>query len=132
MSNTRGMKKLAREAVDDAYAPYSDFHVGACVAANGSYYTGANVELAGRTGFHAEQLAVTNAIQDGVDELRTIAVSCEGRKGQNICALCLHTLNEFCSDINIYIDEGDSWRKTSLSVQLPSAYTRGSREGHNE
>ena len=39
--------ELAFKAMDNAYAPYSNFHVGACVSCkDGSYFLGANIENA--------------------------------------------------------------------------------------
>ena len=43
----KNMIRMAEEARDRAYAPYSKFHVGACLKAkNGAYYLGCNIENA--------------------------------------------------------------------------------------
>lgn len=63
------MIELAMQARTKAYAPYSNFQVGACVKMeNGSYYTGCNIENAsyGATNC-AERTAVFKAVSEGAE-----------------------------------------------------------------
>ena len=68
--------RLALEAREKAYVPYSDFMVGAALRAkNGKIYTGCNVENAAFTPTScAERTALFKAVADGVTEFTDIAV----------------------------------------------------------
>ena len=61
------MIKMALAVRKKAYAPYSKFHVGACVEANdGSLYAGCNIENAGYTAtICAERAAIFKAVCEG-------------------------------------------------------------------
>jgi cytidine deaminase len=80
---------IAREAAAKAYAPYSNFRVGAAVASvDGAVVTGANMENACyRLGLCAEQSALTAAQHAfGLDKVARIAVS--GGTGATVCTPC--------------------------------------------
>ena len=70
------MIELAMQARTKAYAPYSNFQVGACIKMeNGSYYTGCNIENAsyGATNC-AERTAVFKAVSEGCRKLSAIVI----------------------------------------------------------
>ena len=78
---------LVREAFaarENAYAPYSDFLVGAALLAeNGKVYRGCNVENAAFTpGSCAERTALYAAVAEGVRRFRAIAIV-----GRDVCIL---------------------------------------------
>ena len=80
---------LARSAAAKAYAPYSNFHVGAAVeSVDGEVVTGANMENACyRLGICAEQSALTAAQhQFGLDKVARIAVV--GGSDATVCTPC--------------------------------------------
>ena len=87
---------LARSAALKAYAPYSNFHVGAAIeSVDGAVVTGANMENACyRLGLCAEQSALTAAQHTfGLDKVARIAVAgggSDGRElaGEIICTPC--------------------------------------------
>src|SRR5207302_7177800 len=68
---------LAREVALKAHCPYSHFHVGAAVAADGKIYVGVNVEISsyGLT-LCAERSALAAAIADGAGPITQVAVAC--------------------------------------------------------
>ncbi|MFH1736901.1 MAG: cytidine deaminase [Actinomycetota bacterium] len=73
---------LAKEAAVRAYAPYSEFRVGAAIqTADGGIYTGVNIENAsfGLT-LCAERAALAAAITDGQREFISIAVAALDRR----------------------------------------------------
>jgi cytidine deaminase len=87
--------RAARAARRHAYAPYSHFPVGAAVlAADGTVYTGANVENVsfGLTQC-AERVAVQNAVAAGRRRLRAVAVA--GPEGISPCGACRQVMAEF-------------------------------------
>ena len=67
----------AAQAALMAYAPYSNFRVGAAVQTPGGVFLGANIETASTNlGICAERAAITHARMRGENETIGIAVSC--------------------------------------------------------
>lgn len=92
--------EAAREAVDDSYAPYSEYRVGAAIETeDGTVYTGCNIENANYSNsVHAEELALSKAIEAGHRSFVRIAVSSSKRDGITPCGMCRQSLREFCDD----------------------------------
>jgi len=116
--------KLATEARNFAYAPYSKFQVGAALlATNGEVFTGCNVENAsyGMT-ICAERTAVFKAVAAGVRSFDAIAISVPG--GGSPCGACRQVLNEFSPSLKVYLgdENGQLVRETTLSALLPDAF----------
>lgn len=87
----------ARRAADAAYAPYSDFRVGAvAVAGDGRRFTGVNVENAayGST-ICAEAAAIAAAAGAGVRQIDTIAVGHLSVAECYPCGNCRQMMSEF-------------------------------------
>lgn len=99
-------KALVHEALEarkNAYAPYSDFLVGAALlAANGKVYRGCNIESASFTPTNcAERTALFTAVCEGVHEFQAIAVVGGNRDADALspcfpCGVCRQALMEFC------------------------------------
>jgi len=122
----------AREAIDAAYAPYSEYRVGAALRTDeGSVYTGCNVENANYSNsLHAEEVAIGAAVGDGHRAFDRLAVSSAARDGVTPCGMCRQTLAEFCSaEFEVVCDAGDSARSYRLGDLLPDTITRTHLEG---
>lgn len=80
-----------------AYAPYSRFRVGAAVrAADGTVYTGANIENASYPLSHcAERVAIHKAVSEGHRRLDTVVVVADGRTPAMPCGACRQVMAEF-------------------------------------
>jgi len=94
---TRSLLTDARDAAGRAYAPYSNFRVGAvAVDAAGNRYLGANVENAayGST-ICAEATAIVTAATQGVRKLQTVVVACLDGADCYPCGNCRQLLREF-------------------------------------
>ena len=131
------MEKLITAAVDamaQAYAPYSGFHVGAALlCADGSVYTGCNVENAsyGATNC-AERTAFFKAVSEGKRSFTAIAL-CGGLKGEirdfcPPCGVCRQVMREFCNDdFLIYLIGPDGQVQTcTLGQLLPGSFDAAS------
>lgn len=116
--------KIAADAAERAYAPYSKFHVGAALLAkNGEVFTGCNVENASYGLSNcAERTAVFKAVSEGVRTFTAIAIAVPG--GGSPCGACRQVLNEFNPRLKIYLgdEKGRLVRETTLDVLLPDAF----------
>lgn len=123
--------RLAREARKKAYAPYSNFQVGAALyTRDGQVYLGCNVENASYGASNcAERTAVFKAVSDGVHDFDRIAIV--GGSGEDImpecypCGICRQVLSEFCDPESFRILVEDSQGKAEscrLAELLPRAF----------
>jgi cytidine deaminase len=90
----------ASTARDRAYAPYSNYAVGAAIlAADGAIFAGCNVENASYgLALCAERSAVAHLIAAGQTRVAAIAVVTRGPEPGRPCGLCRQTLSEFAGD----------------------------------
>ncbi len=124
----------AREVAERAYVPYSEYPVGAAaLAADGSVYTGCNVENAsfGLT-ICAERSAVTALVSAGHRDIVAIAVSAPRVPLTTPCGACRQVLNEFrpeSNDMVVILDDRDAGRPIWLENLLPKAFGPRNLEG---
>jgi len=123
--NPAELVQIARQAQQQAYAPYSDFRVGAALlTAGGQVYTGANIENAsyGLT-ICAERIAVFKAILAGERKLHSIAIAGSGQGYIYPCGACLQVLAEFAPHITVIAaNEKDEIKEYNLSELLPQVF----------
>lgn len=91
---------LALQGFQNAYAPYSQFHVGAAILAeNGRVYGGSNVENAAYPqGNCAEASAIAAMVFDGAKRIQQILVMGRSEHLVMPCGGCRQRLAEFCAD----------------------------------
>ena len=108
-----------------AYAPYSNYRVGAALLADsGRIYDGINVENAAYgSSICAERTALVKAVSEG--ERRFEAVAVVTNNGGSPCGACRQMLAEFGLDVNVLLvnGEGKVLRETTLRELLPDAFT---------
>jgi cytidine deaminase len=123
----------AREAAQRAYAPYSQFHVGAALAfADGSVVTGSNVENASYgLALCAETVAVSHAMNKGARGGLIAVAVIGGKPGARPatvtpCGRCRQVLNELAqlggTDPVIWCAGGQDVLEVRLSSLLPHAF----------
>lgn len=115
--------RQAAEARRRAYAPYSNYLVGAALlGADGQVYTGCNVENAVYPEvICAERTAVVKAVSEGEREFVAIAVVT--RDGGSPCGACRQVLSEFSPGMVVLIaDEQGHVRETTLGALLPDHF----------
>ncbi|HSD30941.1 MAG TPA: cytidine deaminase [Gemmatimonadales bacterium] len=118
--------RRAQAVMENAYAPYSNFHVGAAIEADdGSIHVGCNVENAsyGLT-ICAERMAVGAAVAAGKRHLVRIAVASAVEPPATPCGACRQLLAEFGLDLEIIAAGPTSRRRWRLRDLLPEAFTR--------
>jgi len=112
----------ARDALAEAYAPYSEYTVGAALeSADGTVYTGCNIENANYSNsLHAEEVAIGKAISDGTRNFERLAVVSGAQDGVTPCGMCRQTLAEFCPDsFEIVCGTDEGYRTYTLGELLP-------------
>lgn len=115
--------KLAREAMERAYVPYSGYAVGACLLLeDGRVYTGCNIENASYGLSNcAERTAIFKAVSEGATEFRAIAVTARSSAPWP-CGACRQVLNEFAPNIRVIVAWDGGRDERSLNQLLPCAF----------
>ena len=125
------LDRLVQEAKavrEHAYAPYSNYPVGAAIATkSGSVFVGCNVENASFGGtICAERGAIMQMIAAGEREPIACAVV-TGDEGASPCGICRQVLSEFATDMPVVLvglgsRDGESGRVVQLADLLPLAF----------
>lgn len=121
--------QLINEAIkvrELAYAPYSNFKVGAALLGkSGKIYTGCNVENAsyGAT-ICAERSAVVKAVSEGERSFTALAVVTDCNLPGAPCGICRQFLSEFGLDLRIILANlQGAIIEATLREYLPAAFT---------
>ena len=115
----------ATAARNKAFAPYSNFKVGAAVeTVDGQVISGCNIEMAsyGLT-MCAERVALFKAIAEGQRKFRRIAVVTDTPQIVTPCGACRQVIWELCGDIEVLLRtlKGDQY-VISANELLPYAF----------
>lgn len=122
----------AIEQLDHAYAPYSDFKVGAALlSSDGQIFTGCNIEnFAYGPSNCAERTAIFKAVSEGARDFKAIAIV-GGKHGviRDYCApcgVCRQVMAEFCSPEEFQIilaKSPEDYQIYTLAELLPKAFS---------
>lgn len=117
--------ELAGQARLKAYAPYSQYPVGAALlTASGKRYTGCNVENAAYpTTMCAERVAIYKAVSEGERKFQALAVVTGN--GGSPCGSCRQVMAEFGLDTVVWIADAEGRLISEMTVAglLPGAFT---------
>jgi len=122
------MERLVAAAIsarDNAYAPYSNYKVGAALLTKqGKIYTGCNVENASYgASICAERTAVVKAVSEGETEFEAIAIVTDDSSLGSPCGICRQFLAEFGTDIKLIIANLNGAKvESTLQEYLPHAF----------
>jgi len=121
----RSLIDLAVEASRRAYAPYSNYLVGAALRTkSGRIFTGCNIENAAYpTGMCAERVAIFKAVSEGERQFEVMAVATSN--GGTPCGSCRQVMAEFGLDTVILVSDaqGRLQQETTVADLLPGAFT---------
>ena len=110
---------------EKAYAPYSNFRVGAAILTKeGRYYTGCNIENAsyGLT-CCAERVALFKAVSNSERSFEAIAVTAGTEEYCSPCGACRQALAEFGTDIKVYMVNGSGdYQVRTVAELLPESF----------
>ena len=123
--------KIAKSALENAYAPYSGYSVGAALLTKGGkVYTGCNIENAAFSPTNcAERTAFFKAISEGERVFEKIAIISQkdGKIDSNAspCGVCRQVMREFCDEkFSIIIATSDDTYNTyTLNELLPYSFS---------
>lgn len=118
--------QAAKEARKNAYAPYSNFLVGAAVyTSSHRIYRGCNIENAsyGLTNC-AERTAIFKAVSEGEHKIEAIAIIGDTQGPISPCGACRQVMVEFCApDTPIYLTNlHGNTEEWTLEQLLPGAF----------
>lgn len=122
--------EYAKNARLKAYAPYSNFQVGAALRTkNGKIYLGCNIENHGIQGICAERTAFAKALSEGEREFESITVV-GGPKGEEPtekcmpCGYCRQFMSEFVNDdFKIHVvDKDNNIEELTINELLPHSF----------
>lgn len=119
---------LARRAMDNAYAPYSQFRVGACLVTDtGENFTGCNIENAsyGVT-ICAERVALCKAVSEGHRRFALLALCSDSEQLTFPCGVCRQALSEFAPGLTIVCASRKltDAQAFSLGALLPHSFSK--------
>lgn len=137
-------QELIRKALEvrqKAYAPYSDFMVGAALLCkDGRIFTGCNIENAsyGATNC-AERTAFFKAVSEGYREFTAIAIAGGRKEAQSLeycapCGICRQVMSEFCDPdafLVILPRSEEDYKSYTLGQLLPLGFTSADMEKGN-
>ena len=120
--NPEELMEKAREAMKTAYAPYSDFKVGAAVLTkSGKVYLGCNIENASYgLSICAERVAIHKAISER-EGISAVAVVSQSGNSQP-CGSCRQVIIEFNPNAEVYFLKNNEIVSITASQLLPEPF----------
>jgi len=118
--------RAARKAMKNAYAPFSDFKVGAAIlTSKGDIYVGCNVENSsyGMTNC-AERTAIFSAVaaKGPALEIRAVAVTNAQGVPCSPCGACRQVIYEFGPDAVIFYQGKQGDKESHITELLPEGF----------
>ena len=124
MSDPQALLDQARVVAERAYAPYSEFRVGAlAIDVDGRVFTGTNVENAAYgSGVCAETSAIVAAVSAGARQIDTVAVACLDGGECAPCGNCRQIMREF--GVRRIVMQNDDHEPVELTLDdlLPKSF----------
>lgn len=117
--------KIAMEAREKSYSPYSNFKVGAAVyTKSGKIFTGCNIESASYSPtICAERVAVSKCISEGYKDIEKIAVVGSEKSISFPCGVCRQFILEFGRNIKIICAKNlDSYKVYTIGELMPNGF----------
>ena len=117
--------EIAKEASKNAYAPYSNFHVGVVIkTSKNNIFSGCNVEFSDFLALHAEVNAIGSAVVKGDSSIELVVVYSCSSPPVLPCGSCRQKIYEFsklnsCDIKIIAINDKNERIETTISELLP-------------
>jgi len=124
--------KQAIEAMENAYAPYSKFKVGAALLTkSGKIYTGCNIENSSYgASVCAERVAIFKAVSEGEHDFELLVVATKTEEPSPPCGICRQVISEFSNDLPIMlVNDKGSIIETNINKLLPFPFLKERLDG---
>lgn len=97
MSDFEKLYDVATSVAKEAYAPYSNFQVGAALLTEtGEIFSGCNIENASYSlTCCAERVAIFKAVSSGVTDFKMLVVTSDTKEPISPCGACRQVMSEF-------------------------------------
>lgn len=124
--NKKELLHAATTVMNNAYAKYSSFKVGAALLTkSGRIFTGCNIENSSYSAtICAERVAMAKAISEGESEFEAMAIVNSSDDFAYPCGICRQFMSEFGLDLKLLISNGEELRECTLRELLPLAFTK--------
>jgi cytidine deaminase len=121
---TEQLVAAARRARERAYAPYSNFTVGAAVmCADGRVFEGCNIENASYSvTICAERTAIFAAVSAGCRQIDAVAIAGPGAEPLSPCGPCRQVMLELAPDAEVIMAGSERHRTRTVRELLPDAF----------
>ena len=115
---TTDLIKTAISMRSKAYAPYSNYKVGAAIQTNNNIiFGGCNIENSSYSlTCCAERVAIFKAISEGYKKFKALSVSTNN--GGMPCGACRQVIWDLCGNIPIYICDNKNLIRTLKTIEL--------------
>jgi cytidine deaminase len=118
--------RAARQAMKNAYAPFSNFNVGAAIlTSRGEIFVGCNVENSsyGMTNC-AERTAIFSAVAQSGPKLDIRAVAVVNNQGVpcSPCGACRQVIYEFGPEAIVFFQGARGWKESHITELLPEGF----------
>lgn len=125
--NEKQLFDVANKAMENAYAPYSHYTVGAAILCDdGKIYSGVNVENAsyGLTNC-AERTAIFKAVSEGIKHVSAILIVNGTKELSKPCGACRQVMSEFmsASDTVFLANSINEFKQYTFKEILPLAFS---------
>lgn len=123
--DNKALIDMALKAMENAYAPYSGFKVGAALlCSDKKVYTGCNIENSSYGASNcAERTAIFKAVSEGEREFEKIAIVSSSGDFTFPCGICRQVLSEFMYDKTVVLfSEKDGIMEFKVKDLLPEAF----------
>ena len=118
MNNTNKLLNLAKSASKNAYAPYSNFCVGASILSDSNnFYSGCNVEnISYPVGTCAEAGAIAAMIVGGDKKIKEILIYASSKELITPCGACRQRIAEFSDSTTLIHLADDTGIKQTYTI----------------
>lgn len=124
MTENEKLMEIAKQAMANAYAPYSHFLVGAALlCSDGTVYTGCNIEnISYGATVCAERCAIFKAVSEGKHSFIKLAITSSSTEKTFPCGICRQVIEEFMPDGEIITGNANEIDVFKVSELMPHSF----------